>query len=169
MFLCRFSWLCEPLFRIPRNLGTRNAYGGCRSPPYAAVFLQVSLILFQAVAACVTKSWFCHIRRRLARRLMANVATPPTTRSGFCGQAVRSAPAAALAVHGGTVPPPSLSLRTTPPAPPLRALAGRLNKTRFLSPQPAFLRRGCGVGSLAPLAPCAACGGTFSPPAAAQK
>lgn len=27
-----------------------------------------------------------------------------------------------------------LSLRTTPPAPPLRALSGRLNKTRILSP-----------------------------------
>ena len=42
--------------------------------------LQVSVILFYAVAGCVTKCWFCHIRRRLARRLMANAATPPRCR-----------------------------------------------------------------------------------------
>ena len=94
--------------------------------------------------------------------------SPPRNRcGGFCGRAVRSAPAAArrFARHGSAVP---LSLRTTPPAPAAaRRLAGRLNKTRIFSPQPAVFRRSGGGGSLAPLAPCrlrrhilAACGGS---------
>lgn len=66
-----------------------------------------------------------------------------------------------------------LSLRTTPPAPAAaRRLAGRLNKTCILSPQPAVFRRSCGGGSFASLTPCrrwrhiqAAYGGGIVPPA----
>lgn len=98
--------------------------------------------------------------------------SPPRNRcGGFCGRAVRSAPAAArrFARHGFAVP---LSLRTTPPAPAAaRRLAGRLNKTRIFSPQPAVFRRSGGVGSFASLTPCrrwrhiqAAYGGGIVPP-----
>lgn len=133
MFLCRFSWLCEPLFRIPRNLGTRNAYGGCRSPPYAVVFLQVSLILFQAVAACVTKCLFCHIRRRLARRPMANAATHKAAAAVlWAGGSLRSS--SRCGGSGGTISPPFCRSAPLRPLHPCRRHCGRLNKTCILSP-----------------------------------
>lgn len=93
---------------------------------------------------------------------------PPRNRcGGFCGRAVRSAPAAArrLRRHSSAA---LLSLRTTPPAPAAAAVAGRLNKTRILSPSarlssPQLRRRVARCRSLR-----AACGGTFKPPTAAE-
>lgn len=165
--------LLERLLWLLENLGTRNAYGGCRSPPYAAAFCKFLRFYSSAVAVCVTKCLFCHIRLRLCSAADGECRYPANSPQGFCGRAVRSALAAALRFgrHSSAAP---LSLRTTPPAPPIAAaLAGRLNKTCILSPQPAVCRRSCGGGSLAPLAPCrlwrhiqAAYGGGIVPPLA---
>lgn len=103
--------------------------------------------------ACVTKCWFCHIRRRLARRLMANAATPPKPAAGFAGG--RFAPLwQPFHGSGGTIPPPLCRSAPLRPLHRCGLLSGRLNKTRILLPQPAVFRRRCGVGSFASLTPC---------------
>lgn len=96
VFLCRDLRLCKQLFCISENLGTRNAYGGCRSPPYAAEHLQVSSILF--FCGCGLRNKMPVLSHSPAALLSRKRRMPqPRNRcGGFCGRAVRSALAAAL-------------------------------------------------------------------------
>lgn len=74
-----------------------------------------------AVAACVTKCLFCHIRLRLCSAADGECRYPQRRRQGFCGWAVRSAPTAARR-FGGTVPPPFVAQHHSAHSTPAAAL-----------------------------------------------
>lgn len=50
---------------------------------------------FFRLRACVTKCWFCHIRLAALLSRRRRMSPPAKQLQGFCGRAVRSAPAAA--------------------------------------------------------------------------
>lgn len=123
-FLMSVLRLCEPLFRVLENLGTRNAYGGVVVPRMQSLSCKFLRFYSSAVAALRNKMpVLSHSPPRLARRVDGECRHPAKARSGFCGRAVRSALAAVSRFrrHNSAA---SLSLRTTPPAPPLRAVVG---------------------------------------------
>lgn len=119
-----------------------------------------------AVAACVTKCLFCHIRLRLCSAADGECRYPQRQRQGFCGWAVRSAPTAARR-FGGTVPPPFVAPHHSAHSTPVAAFVDGLTKRAFCNRKPLFFAAVAAVGrSLRSLR--AACGGTFKPPTAAE-